>query len=327
MYKGLWNNHLSFGHHGYTCETFTHSTIPTMDVKQECTNYVNANTAFDTIHSSFTIREVTYESNNTIRESTFEDIRVKEEPIFTGEDEEDPLDNINVQYRHQIPTNAIIKEEVIIQCEEVSYILLHSIILTAIPINYPDPVINMKFVLYFQMDKINTETITTTENRDKQKLPKRRKKVYKNWQKDTVFPLESDALNVIRNEQIWTRYSNNRSETCTKIIYRCRNVKSKGQQCDAGVYLLYSHIDPSVTLFRSSNRHTCESIDTKRKRPFKLDSCIETKVTVNNVKSDENQPDLKRSKNTLENWQIGDYIESKSNSAAKSLFKCFVRKV
>lgn len=146
----------------------------------------------------------------------------------------------------------------------------------------------------------NTGNISTTENREKQQYRKRRKKVYKSWQKHKVFALESDALEIIKNEKIWSKYTTNRTDKWSKVIYRCRNVKSKGQQCAAGIYLLYSHVDPSVTLFRSINRHTCDSIESKRKRPFKLDGSVEMKVECD--KKPVKTTFLRRRK-TVKNWQ------------------------
>lgn len=160
--------------------------------------------------------------------------------------------------------------------------------------------------------------IDTPEYNDKQQFTKRRKKVYKNWQRHKVFALESDALDVIRNERIWTKYTTNRTDKWCKVIYRCRNVKSRGQQCEAGIYLLYSNSDPSVTLFRSINKHTCDSIESKRKRPFQLDSNMEIKIELNknHVKPDENQPALKRRRKTVKNWQKESTFELEHEALA-----------
>lgn len=166
------------------------------------------------------------------------------------------------------------------------------------------------------MTKSNTGNISTPENKEKPQYTKRRKKVYKNWQKHKVFAFESDALEIIRSERIWTKYTTNRTDKWSKVIYRCRNVKSRGQQCEAGIYLLYSHLDPSVTLFRSINRHTCDSIESKRKRPFKLDSSAEMKVECDKAPVKTDQPALKRRRKTVKNWQKEKTFELEDDALA-----------
>lgn len=172
--------------------------------------------------------------------------------------------------------------------------------------------------IYFQATKSDTGKVHIPENQQKQQFSKRRKKVYKNWQKDKVFALESDALAIIKNERIWTKYTTNRTDKWSKVIFRCRNVKSRGQQCEAGIYLLYSNVDPTVTLFRSINKHTCDSIESKRKRPIKLESKTETKSESdrNPVKTGENQPMLKRRRKTVKNWQKEKTFELEDEAIA-----------
>lgn len=169
--------------------------------------------------------------------------------------------------------------------------------------------------MFFQVTKLTTRS---EENRQRQQFSKRRKKVYKNWQEDKIFHSESDALDVIKNERIWTKYTTNKTDKWSKVIYRCRNVKSRGQQCEAGIYLLYSHMDPSVTLFRSINKHTCDSIDSKRKRPIKVESKKETKTACdkNQIKTEENQPTLKRRRKTVKNWQKEQTFELENEALA-----------
>ena len=100
---------------------------------------------------------------------------------------------------------------------------------------------------------------------EKQPVVKRRRKTVKNWQKEGTFKLEDEALAAVKNEQTWAKYTTNKTDKGNKIIYRCRNVKSRGQQCKAGVYLLCSLFDPMITLFRSVNRHPCDKIESNRK--------------------------------------------------------------
>lgn len=68
------------------------------------------------------------------------------------------------------------------------------------------------------------------ENKENQKKSRRRKKVVKNWQKEKNFQLEVEALQAIRVEQTWTKNTTNKTDKGSKVIYRCRNVKSKRQQ-------------------------------------------------------------------------------------------------
>ena len=41
-----------------------------------------------------------------------------------------------------------------------------------------------------------------------------------------------------------------------KVYYRCNLAKFKGNQCEAGIYLLYCSDNEEVHLFRSKNEHT-----------------------------------------------------------------------
>lgn len=161
--------------------------------------------------------------------------------------------------------------------------------------------------LYFQIHELETDFVNTTPNRKNQvQSTTRRKKVTKNWQEYATYASEIDALDAIRNERIWGKYTTNRTDKCSKVIYRCRNVKSRGQQCDAGIYLLYSYSEPAVTMFRSVNRHTCVFTESKQKQRCTTVSTVDVNIQSNNdqMKIDENQSASKRRKKTCKNWRM-----------------------
>lgn len=57
-------------------------------------------------------------------------------------------------------------------------------------------------------------------------------------------------------------------------IYRCHNVKRRGQQCTAGIYTLKDHdSSDGVRLFRRQAEHSCEQSRNKTK-PKKLDETV-----------------------------------------------------
>lgn len=165
--------------------------------------------------------------------------------------------------------------------------------------------------------------VTKSNSTNIQQFSKRRKKIGRNWQKDTVFALESDALDVVKNEKIWTKYTTNKTDKGRKVIYRCRNVKCRGPQCEAGIYLFYAHVDQTVTLFRSVNRHTCNSIDSKRK-PYlretkrQIKTECETKLvsTSDSGQTDNTQNTPKRRKKIVKNWQPEKIYEAETEALA-----------
>lgn len=88
------------------------STNSTMNIKQECTNFANINTAFDSVHSSFTITETATESMDEFIVTIFEDVKVEEETDCTDKYDDDPLVDATHPCESQLPTNTITKEEI-----------------------------------------------------------------------------------------------------------------------------------------------------------------------------------------------------------------------
>lgn len=70
-----------------------------------------------------------------------------------------------------------------------------------------------------------------------------------------------DAVQAVKNENVWSKCNKSINKVETSIIYRCNKVKSRGEQCMAGVRLLLSAFDDTTTLFKSDYSHTCDTIN------------------------------------------------------------------
>lgn len=80
----------------------------------------------------------------------------------------------------------------------------------------------------------------------------------KNWVESKNFPSEAEAKAFIANESSWSIYTTNKLSTGKKVIYRCKNVKLRGKQCDASVYLFYPSNKLDVIMYSSANEHSCQ---------------------------------------------------------------------
>lgn len=78
--------------------------------------------------------------------------------------------------------------------------------------------------------KIQSENVI--KNSDNQHITQRRKKIVKKWQKERTFELEDEAfvLAAVKIEQTWAINTTNKTDKGKKVIYRCKNVKSRGSR-------------------------------------------------------------------------------------------------
>ena len=91
----------------------------------------------------------------------------------------------------------------------------------------------------------------------------KRQKVDKDWQKETVFSKAAEAQEFVEREKTWSYFHTNETEEGRKRFYRCNQVKYRGEQCLAAVYLCYDSTNTDVILYRSGHDHNCNDILTK----------------------------------------------------------------
>lgn len=70
-----------------------------------------------------------------------------------------------------------------------------------------------------------------------------------------------EAAQAVKNENVWSKCNTNINKGETSVVYRCNKVKSRGEQCMAGVRLLLSTFNDTTTLFKSDHAHTCDTIN------------------------------------------------------------------
>ena len=68
----------------------------------------------------------------------------------------------------------------------------------------------------------------------------------------------------IKQEKQWNRYYSNKGHDGIKVHYRCNQVKFRGKQCDAAVYLHYPNDSDKVVLFRTINEHDHVNLDRRK---------------------------------------------------------------
>lgn len=87
--------------------------------------------------------------------------------------------------------------------------------------------------------------------------PKKRR-IHKSWLFDRTFP-SKEAADTFLNEENWGQHYQNKSDDGTRINYRCKQMKFRGQQCEAAVYLLFDSRSDKIQLFRADAAHTHEN--------------------------------------------------------------------
>lgn len=92
---------------------------------------------------------------------------------------------------------------------------------------------------------------------------KQAKKKKHTWMKEMVFKNGDEAEQAVINEGKWSEYYTNTTAYGKKKVYRCNQVKRRGKQCDAGIYLLFNSNNEEVILFRDTSEHTHDLIQQK----------------------------------------------------------------
>lgn len=95
---------------------------------------------------------------------------------------------------------------------------------------------------------------------DKPPTPKRKRnnKIKRDYQLVREFASATEAQQFIKSEKGWSIATTNDTVQGKKVLYRCNKNKLRGQQCAAGIHLLYAVESDSVFMYQAENAHTCE---------------------------------------------------------------------
>jgi hypothetical protein len=85
-----------------------------------------------------------------------------------------------------------------------------------------------------------------------------------NWVKERSFSDDEQAQLAIKKEKQWSRHYCNKVHDGIKVYYRCNQVKFRGKQCAAAIYLHYPHDSDEVVLFRTAGDHDHSQLDTRK---------------------------------------------------------------
>ena len=94
---------------------------------------------------------------------------------------------------------------------------------------------------------------------------KRKPKRIRNWAFEKTFKNKKEALEFLKTENTWSHHYANNTEDSHKIYFRCNQVKLRGSQCPAGVYLFFdSCVEKEVELFRTQDDHDHSNLVTSK---------------------------------------------------------------
>lgn len=86
----------------------------------------------------------------------------------------------------------------------------------------------------------------------------KKKRIHKVWIHDQTFESRKQAEEFVASEN-WAYHYKNVSSEGERITYRCGNVKFRGKQWEASVYLLHDSHSTKTQLFRADAHHTHEN--------------------------------------------------------------------
>lgn len=112
---------------------------------------------------------------------------------------------------------------------------------------------------------------------DPKPKPKRRR-VHKDWVLDQTFNSKTEAVAAVESEQIWSYHYENKSSAGLRVNYRCNLMKFRGQQCAAGVYLLYDARNTDVHLYRAGSPHTHDDDNNKVNAVDRISGDLEAEI-------------------------------------------------
>lgn len=89
-------------------------------------------------------------------------------------------------------------------------------------------------------------------------MPQKKRRIHKNWIFVRTFESKEEADKFLEDEN-WSYSYKNVSSDGIRITYRCKLVKFRGKQCEAGIYLLFDSRSSNIQLFRADSEHTHEN--------------------------------------------------------------------
>lgn len=84
---------------------------------------------------------------------------------------------------------------------------------------------------------------------------RKRPKVYKTWIKLRTFDNAELAEDFVKSEIIWAKKDTTNGKDGIKKYFRCNEVKKRGEQCKAELYLLYRSNSVKVDCYKTVNEH------------------------------------------------------------------------
>lgn len=109
--------------------------------------------------------------------------------------------------------------------------------------------------------------------------PPKRKRIHKGWIYEQTFSTKEEAEKFLKDSNFSYHYRNI-AESGIRINYRCNLTKFRGEQCAAGVYLLFDSTDTKIQLFRADAEHTHHSRCARNDQNAFRKQCNQTKTNV-----------------------------------------------
>lgn len=106
----------------------------------------------------------------------------------------------------------------------------------------------------------------------------KRRRIHKDWIRDQTFGSKSEALAFIETEETWSYYYKNKSDAGVRITYRCNLMKFEGQQCAAGLYLLYDSRNTDVHVYRADSPHDHDDDEKKANSVNRISGELEAEI-------------------------------------------------
>ena len=85
----------------------------------------------------------------------------------------------------------------------------------------------------------------------------------KSWTFVCRFTNEEDALTFTNQENCWSLKNTNTTEEGKIKYFGCKNVKSRGIQCDSALKLIFDSNSTDIIIHRTTLNHNCDTIDSK----------------------------------------------------------------
>lgn len=89
---------------------------------------------------------------------------------------------------------------------------------------------------------------------------RKKRRIHKEYFEERTFDSQKEATEAIESEGIWSYHYSNQSTAGKRVTYRCNQMKFRGKQCEAAVYLMYDAFSPRIGFFRSTSLHTHSDI-------------------------------------------------------------------